>query len=248
MALSGTQNLLQRLQNSIPRESPFDTRTLKGLSISPALANYYVKSGWIVRLGRGMFCFPNVTLDKYLSIKILSKDLGKMHVGGKTALAWQGFRHNIPARERIVLWGSERGRLPDWFTRQFLSRYVSKTIFDSSLAPDFGLHPIPERPDGPLVSVPERALLELLGEIGQAEEVEESRNIFEMLLTLRVDVLSTLLQHCTSVKVTRLCVKWASDLGLPWADAAREAAQGRLGKGRWSGKLQDGSTLNLPAR
>ena len=247
MASSKQQNLLQRLQNSIPRESPFDTRILKGLGISPALANYYVRSGWIIRQGRGMFSFPNVTLDKYLSIKILSKDLSKIHVGGKTALAWHGFRHNIPARERIVLWGSERGRLPDWFTKQFLSRYVSKKIFDSSLPADFGLHPIPERPDGPLVSTPERALLELLGEIGQAEEIEESRNIFEMLFSLRAVELSTLLQHCTSVKVTRLCVKWAADLALPWADAAREAAHGRLGQGRWSGKLQDGSTLNLPA-
>jgi hypothetical protein len=90
-------------------------------------------------------------------------------------------------------------------------------------------------------------LLELLAEIGQAEEVEEARNIFQMLVGLRVEVLSPLLQHCTRVKVTRLCVKWAADLGLPWADAARDAAQGRLGKGRWSGKLQDGSTLNLSA-
>lgn len=241
------QNLLQCLQNSIPRESPFDTHTLKGLGISPALANYYVKSGWIIRLGRGAFAFPNITLDKYLSIKMISNSLKNIHVAGKTALAWHGFRHNIPGRERIVLWGSQRGRLPDWFTKQFLSRYVSKNIFDSSLPPGFGLHTIPERPDGPLVSTPERALLELLGEIGQAEEVEESRNIFEMLFSLRAVELSTLLQHCTRVKVTRLCIKWSADLGLPWADAAREAAHGRLGHGRWSGKLQDGSTLNLPA-
>jgi hypothetical protein len=50
------------------------------------------------------------------------------------------------------------------------------------------LHPLLERPDGPLVSAPERALLELLAEIGQAEEVEESRNIFQMLVGLRVEV------------------------------------------------------------
>jgi len=247
MASSKNQKLLQRLQNSIPRESPFDTLTLKELGISSALSNYYVRSGWIVRLGRGMFAFPNVTLDKYLSIKILSKDLNKIHVGGKTALAWHGFRHNLPAQERIVLWGKKRGHLPDWFSKQFLSRYVSKQIFDSSLPQDFELHPILERPHGPLVCAPERALLELLSEIGQSEELEESRNIFEMLFALRVSVLSTLLQHCTSVKVTRLCVKWAADLELPWAAAARQAAQGRLGNGRWCGKLQDGSTLNLPA-
>ncbi len=247
MASSNDKNLLQRLQNSIPRESPFDTRTLKGLGISPALANYYVRSGWIVRLGRGIFAFPEITIDKSFSIKVLSNIIPGIHVGGKTALAWQGFRHNIPARERIVLWGNKHGRLPEWFAKQFLSRYVSKQLFDSSLPADFALHPLLERPDGPLVSAPERALLEMLSEIGQSEEVEESRNIFEMLDGLRVEVLSTLLRHCTRVKVTRLCVKWAADLGLPWADAARDAAQGRLGKGRWSGKLQDGTTLNLPA-
>jgi hypothetical protein len=247
VASSTNKNLLQRLQNSIPRESPFDTRTLKGLGISPALANYYVRSGWIVRLGRGAFAFPEINIDKFLSIKLLSNSILGIHVGGKTALAWQGFRHNIPARERIVLWGNKHGRLPEWFAKQFLSRYVSKQIFDSSLPADFALYPLLERPDGPLVSTPERALLEMLSEIGQSEEVEESRNIFEMLVGLRVEVLSTLLRQCTRVKVTRLCVKWAADLGLPWADAARDAAQGRLGKGRWNGKLQDGTTLNLPA-
>jgi len=247
VAFSNDKNLLQRLQNSIPRESPFDTRALKNLGISPALANYYVRSGWIARLGRGVFSFPNISLEKNFSIQLLSNSITGIHVGGKTALAWQGFRHNIPARERIVLWGDKRGRLPEWFAKHFLTRYVSKQLFDSGLTADFALHPLLEQPDGPMVSAPERALLELLAEIGQAEEVEESRNIFEMLVGLRVEVLSTLLRHCTRVKVTRLCVKWAADLGLPWSDAARDAAQGRLGKGRWSGKLQDGSTLNLPA-
>ena len=247
MAFSNDKNLLQRLQNSIPRESPFDTRALKNLGISPALANYYVRSGWIARLGRGVFSFPNISLEKNFSIQLLSNSITGIHVGGNTALAWQGFRHNIPARERIVLWGDKRGGLPEWFAKHFLSRYVSKQLFDSGLTADFALHPLLEQPDGPMVSAPERALLELLAEIGQAEEVEESRNIFEMLVGLRVEVLSTLLRHCTRVKVTRLCVKWAADLGLPWSDAARDAAQGRLGKGRWSGKLQDGSTLNLPA-
>ena len=63
------------------------------------------------------------------------------------------------------------------------------------------MHTIAERPEGPLVSAPERALLELLSEIGQSEEVEEARNIFEMLFTLCVGVLSTLLQHCTRAEI-----------------------------------------------
>ena len=247
VALTNAQNLLRRLQNTVHRGAPFDTRTLKELGISSALASYYIKSGWIKRLGRGVFCFPNDRLNQEYCIKLLGGAFDGLHVGGKTALAWQGYRHNIATRERIVLWGKDRARLPAWFTAEFPARYISKQLFSSALPAGFGLQPLPEQPNGPLVSVPERALLELLSEIGQGEGIEEARHILETLRSLRGDVLTTLLQHCDTVKVNRLCVKWAAELGLPWADTAREAARDNLGRGRWSGKLRDGSRLNLPA-
>jgi hypothetical protein len=247
VALTDSQNLLQRLQNTVPRGAPFDTQTLKGLGISPALASYYIKSGWIKRLGRGAFTFPNAPLNRELSIQLLSHSLPDLHIGGKTALSRQGFRHNIAARQRLVLWGKKRARLPAWFTSEFPVRYVTKQLFSAALPAGFGLQPLPEQPDGPLVSVPERALLELLSEIGQGEGIEEARHIVETLRSLRGDVLTTLLQHCGSVKVNRLCVKWAAEFGLPWADTACTAARDHLGRGRWSRKLRDGTTLNLPA-
>lgn len=50
------------------------------------------------------------------------------------------------------------------------------------------------------------------------------------------------------MKATRLCVVWAEELGLPWAGAAREAAAGRLGQGRWIRRLKDGRLLiGVPA-
>ena len=247
VALTTAHNLLLGLQNTVPRGAPFDTRTLKELGISSALASYYTKNGWIKRLGRGVFCFPNDRWNQEFCIKLLGGAFDGLHVGGKTALAWQGYRHNIATRERIVLWGKDRACLPAWFTAEFPARYVSKQLFSSALPAGFGLQPLPEQPNGPLVSVPERALLELLSEIGQAEGIEEARNICETLTSLRRDVLSTLLQNCESIKVSRLCVKWAKELGLSWAEAAREAARNNLGLGRWSGRLRDGSKLNLPA-
>jgi hypothetical protein len=247
VALTTAQNLLRGLQNTVPRGAPFDTRTLKEIGISSALASYYRKSGWIKRLGRGVFTFPNTELTRELSIAFIARSLPGLHVGGKTALAWQGFRHNIGPRERVVLWGTERARLPAWFTAEFPSRYVSKHLFSPELPGGFGLQPLPEQPDGPLVSVPERALLELLSEIGQGEGIEEARHIVETLTSLRADVLTTLLKCCESVKINRLCVKWSEELGLPWAVTAREAAGENFGRGRWSTRFRDGTTLNLPA-
>jgi hypothetical protein len=135
--------------------------------------------------------------------------------------------------------------MPAWFLQRFPSRYVYRRLFDVKLATDFGLQPLPEAPDGALVSVPERALLEMLSEVGTPQQgLEEARNIMEGVRSPRLEVLGTLLQHCPSVKVVRLCVQWADELGLEWATEARGLA-GSRGRGRWLARLPDGRTLVL---
>jgi hypothetical protein len=209
------------------------------------LAHHYLKSGWLVRLERGVFAFPHDKLQRDACIKFLAARLPGLHVGGKTALGWQGFRQNLAPRERVILWAHKRGKLPSWFLAQFPSRYVAKYLFSAEMPEDFGLNPLPEAPEGPLVSAPERALLEMLSAVGQQQAVEEARHIMEMLVSMRGDVLAVLLKCCVRVKVVRLCVNWSEELGLPWAAASREAAGRNLGRGKWSGFTRDGKRLIL---
>ena len=75
-----------------------------------APAHHYLKSGWLARLGRGVFMFPNDTLRRDDCLKFLSRRVKGFHVGGKTALAWRGVRHNLPAREPLSLWGEGKSR------------------------------------------------------------------------------------------------------------------------------------------
>ena len=56
---------------------------------------------------------------------------------------------------------------------------------------------------------------------------------------------TALLKGCQRVKVARLSVRWAEELRLPWAAVAKKAAEKRLGHGRWSARLKDGTTLVL---
>jgi hypothetical protein len=198
----------------------------------------------LARLGRGVFMFPGDQLEAPAAIKFLARHLPGLHAGGKTALAWRGFRHNIGPRERLVLWGAAQGSLPKWFTERFPSRYVSRQLFSASLPAAFGLHSLPEAPDGPAVSVPERAMLELLDEVGVDQGLEEARNIVESVRSVRLDVLGTLLEHCPRVKAVRLCLSLAENFNLPWAADARKLA-GPRGRGRWVSKLPDGTTLIL---
>jgi hypothetical protein len=229
----------------LPRGGPVDTACLRQIGVSPALASHYVRSGWLTRLGRGVFMFPEDELKVAPTLALLARHVPGLHVGGKTALAWRGIRHNVGPREKLTLWGHDSRPLPSWFGQRFPSRYVARKLFDAQLAVDFGLQPLPETPQGPLVSVPERALLEMLSEVATPQQgLEEARNIMEAVRSPRLDVLQTLLQHCPSVKVVRLCVQWAEELGLKWATEARRFA-GPRGRGRWLTRLPDGKTLVL---
>ena len=189
--------------------------------------------------------FPNDSLSREGCLKFLSRQVTGFHVGGKTALAWRGVRHNLPAREPLSLWGEGKTSLPEWFQKLFPSRYTTRNPFSLKLPKNFGLQPLPEAVNGVLVSVPERALLEMLSEVGVHQGIEEARNIMEGARSLRPEVLTTLLKNCRRVKVVRLCVTWADELNLPWAAAAKKAAEKRLGHGRWMHRLKDGTFLVL---
>jgi hypothetical protein len=245
MALTTRHNLIKDLQTAFPRGAPFDHHQLAKVGVSSALAHHYLKSGWLVRLGRGVFAFPNDTLRREDCLEFLARRVTGLHVGGKTALAWRGIRHNIPAREPLSLWGSGKASLPEWFQKRFPARYTARNPFSFKLPKHSGLQPLPEAPEGVLVSVPERALLELLSEVGVYQGIEEARNIMEGARALRPEVLATLLKNCRRVKVVRLCVIWAEELNLPWAVAAKKTAGNRLGHGRWTNRLKDGTILVL---
>lgn len=245
MALSTRHKLIKTLQGAFPRGIPFDSRQLRKLGVSAALAHHYLKSDWLARLGRGVFMFPKDTLNREASLKFLACSVEGFHVGGKTALAWRGIRHNLPAREPLSLWGEKRAFLPAWFTERFPARYAAPNLFSPRMSKGFGLQPLPETPDGVPVSEPERALLEMLSEVGVHQGVEEARNIMEGARSLRATALTTLLKHCQRVKVRLLCLQWAEELNLPWASAARSAVGTRHGQSRWTARLKSGTVLNI---
>ena len=245
MTLTTRHKPIKSLQTAFPRGTPFDHQELAKLGVSSALAHHYLKSGWLVRLGRGVFMFPNDTLRREDCLKFLSRRMTGFHAGGKTALAWRGVRHNLPAREPLSLWGERKASLPAWFKKLFPARYTARNPFTSNLPKNFAMQPLPETPDGVLVSAPERALLEMLSEVGVHQGIEEARNIMEGARSLRPEVLTTLLKNCQRVKVLRLGVLWAEELNLPWAAAARKAAGRNLGQSRWTARLKDGTTLIL---
>lgn len=188
---------------------------------------------------------PGDTLTRDGCLAFLAERVPGFHVGGKTALDWRGVRQNVSFREVLSLWGNQTKPLPAWFTERFDNHYQATQLFDAKLRKGFGLQPLPNgHPDVP-VSVPERALLELLSDVGKTQSLDEARQLVETLRSLREKTLDELLTHTTRIKVVRLAELLASDLELPWAPLAKRHSQ-RLGGGkRWVGVSKSGERLDL---
>lgn len=240
--------VIKRLQTDLPRGAPFDLSVLDRLGVSAQLAARYAQSGWLVRLAQGVYAFPNDNFGVHGALKFLQTRVPGLHVAGKSALALQGVRHNLGPRETLVLWGDVRFVLPEWFTTRFPARYAHTRLFDwpdANLA-DKTLTTPPGMPDGVQVSVPERAVLELLYDVGVRQSLEEARHLFESLRSPRKDTSGQLLACCTSVKTVRLFLTWARETSLVDVDALLEQFAVRVGSDkRWMSRLDDGTLLSL---
>jgi hypothetical protein len=110
---------------------------------------------------------------------------------------------------------------------------------------ELGITPLPAgRADVP-VSTPERAVLELLSDVGNRQTLEETKHLVEGVRSLRLPVLEELFSHLTRIKVVRLAYGLADELNLPWKSIAREHSE-RLGGGkRWVSVGKTGERLDL---
>ena len=241
-------SLIKSLHAAIPHGSPFDLEALAALKISAKQAAQYVKSGWLVRLGQGVYAYPSDTLEAPACIRLLQTKSPGLHIGGKSALDLHGVRHNLAYRPNWILWGEHRFLLPEWFTSRFRARFVHTRLFDwkpSSLNAE-----TISTPAGALenlkVSVPERAVLELLSDVGIHQDLEEARNLFDGLRNLRTEVLGQLLACCTSVKTIRLFLTWARETSVVDVDSLLKAHKIKTGsKSRWITRMKDGTLLTL---
>lgn len=240
--------IIKHLQAQLPRGAPFDLAILARHHVSPQLAAQYTESGWLVRLAQGVYAFPNDDFDVYGALKLLQQRVPGLHIGGRSALALQGVRHNMGSRETLVLWGDKRYALPAWFISRFPAHYCHARLFDwsdTALATRTLTTP-PGMPNPIEMACPERAVLELLYEVGVKQGLEEARNLFDGLRSPRKDVVGELLSCCTSVKAVRLFLTWARETNLVDVDALLSQYPIRTGSAsRWMTRLDDGTLLSL---
>jgi hypothetical protein len=218
---------------------------LQARGLSAFRASALARSGWLVHLARGVYMLPGDTLTRDGSLAFLSAQTPGLHVGSKTALAWRGVRQNIAFREHLHLWGDTPRRLPEWFTQRFPAGYQATQLFEDALPKAFGLQPLPAGDPRIMVSVPERAMLELLSDVGKLQSLAEARELVESLPGLREKVLGELLTHTTRIKVVRMAAAFAASMQLPWAALASKHSERIGGGARWVAVGRTGERLDL---
>jgi hypothetical protein len=241
-----TRTKLNTLYSRTASGVPLTSEDLAALGISADLAVHYVRAGWLVRLARGVFSRPNDTLALHPSLVVLQRRIEGLHVGGKSALDWYGVRQYLSQQPVLHLYGWDATRLPDWFTARFPAEYHRKRLFDEQHNALLHIGPFEQRKGAPMVSSPERALLEVLSDVGVRQPLQEARELAESSYNLRADVLRELLQRCTSVKTVRLCLQLGRELSLPWS-AKLDPAQLPTGSDRrWVSRSDDGLLVLKP--
>lgn len=231
---------LNSLYTRLAPGSPLTSEDLAALGISADLAVHYVRAGWLSRLARGVYYKPNDILALHPSLVLLERTFAGLHVGGKSALDWYGVRHYLTQQTTIHLYGWRAARLPSWFTERFPAEYHRKRLFDEQPGALLHVGPFEKGNGAPQVSAPERALLEVLSEVGVRQPLQEARELAESAYNLRADVLRELLQKCTNVKTVRLCLQLGRELSLPWV-LKLDPAQLPTGSDRpWVSRSADG--------
>ena len=249
---------LNHLQRSLPEGLVADAAWLEQNGYSGALRKKYVAHGWLDRVARGVYRRPppqppQEDAEKgvpWESVVISLQTLlnAKFVVGGRSSLELQGFAHYLssaPQRE-VHLYGTDKR--PGWVLKLHLeSRFVfhnAKRLFPNDVVLDLedeANDPLVRSSyvrqqwskwDWPLVtSSPERAILELLGEVPERETFHQADKLFEGLRNLSPRKLEPLLEACRSVKVKRLFLWFAERHQPSWLHTL-DRARIDLGKGK----------------
>lgn len=200
--------LLKQVLTGAPSGQPLTAAWLGQHGVSAQLAHHYVQSGWLTRLGHGYFLRVGDEAELRQSLTTLP---GRFHVGGKTALAWHGYQHNLSWRTETELFTDVPLRLPEWAQEKFPLVVRRRHLFD---APDLGVEPWRDMPHL-RVAEPERAVLEMLWGVPQHQGEEEAAHLVESLYGLRASLLQTLLEAACTVKMVRLFLHLAERAALP---------------------------------
>lgn len=240
---------INRLLQQWPRGTVATNPWLASQGVSSDLARWYVKAGWLARIGPGAYAQAGDTVDWHGGLFALQTQLGmSVHVGARSALELQGRAHYVPlgSRKRTILISDAPESLPTWFKRhpwEAKIEHHSLTLFEQT-SPE-ALRYVDCGGFRTAVSSSERAVMEDMRLARSNDDIEHSIQLMENLISLRPNIVQQLLETCLSIKVKRLFLwsaeraqhAWVEDLNVDKIELGSGKRQLYKG-GRFNSKYQ----------
>jgi hypothetical protein len=194
--------------------------TLRALGISTSLLHHYVQQHWVEQVTRGVYRRPGDTPGWPAVLQAVQRETGlPIHAGGLTALELHGYGHYASWGRPLFFYSPKHVRLPAW-VKSAMNREVRFVSTDFlGHAPRESLHSMKVEDVTITVSVPERAVLEMLYRVPRQVGFDEAFEVAATLFNLRVELMQTLLEGCASVKAKRLFLYCARESGFSWFKA-----------------------------
>ncbi|MBK6287588.1 MAG: type IV toxin-antitoxin system AbiEi family antitoxin [Gammaproteobacteria bacterium] len=209
---------INQLLQQWPAETVATLRWLSSLGVDRRLADKYVQSGWLERLGHGAYKRAGATVDWAGAVHALQAQLGvAVHPGGISAIELRGYTHYLAfgARE-VVLFGHPGTKLPAWFEAHSWSRPVTLVTTGVFAGTEKATSTLPVDEVDLEVATLEQAAFEMMYLVPQRQSYEEAFQVMESLTSLRPQVVQQLLNSCTSVKTKRLFMHAAERASHSW--------------------------------
>lgn len=245
---------LNQLLLSLPEGFLADSAWLQAQGLSRSSIRDYVDRGWLERLGPRVYRRPSKMTTASLRWDVVVLSLQQimhksLHVGGRTAVALSGYAHYLEAGDtaRVYLYGQG---LPSWLAKlQTSARFEARStalFANSSTGVEMKRYDLRSGETSGstkeaeamspwewslTMSVPERAILEMMDELPQHESFHQVDVVMEGLANLRPGLVGKLLQECRSVKVKRLFLWYADRHGHAWLKHLDRSSVD-LGKGK----------------
>jgi hypothetical protein len=262
-----SEGKLNHLLGALRDNTPVSSRWLRANGYPSNLVARYTAGGWLQSPTRGVYLRKGGTptwdglLHSLQALEQLS-----IHAGGRFTLARHGHEHFLRLGEPAMLTLYGTARLPPWARTLPLPERVQACgrgpfgwpplAFGTDIPEETlnaqGLERVTDgQSAGAIVlSMPERAILELCDEPPNADLVHEVDALMQGLATLRPKLVSVLLQHCRSVKAKRLFMALAERHHHAWlAHVSLEGVDFGRGKRMLvsGGKLNTKYLITLPA-
>lgn len=201
------------LSTALPDGLVVNRKWFKEKGFDRTAVDYYVRSGKLVRVGRGAYRRPGPSLKWEHIVYSLQESGCSVHVGGRSSLDLQGIAHYLPmgGMQTVELYGINK--LPGWLSGSGSAAKISARGsggFDK--LPDDALTAIPfGHWDWPLnFATMELALFELLDDVHDESGFSLADTYFQSATVLRPKMLNSLLQDCKRIRTKRLFL-WYAD-------------------------------------